>query len=42
MYLFSLNRARADADVLLTPASGRSLVSFGRVILHAPPLPGKA
>ena len=42
VYLFSLNRARADADVLLTPASGRSLVSFGRVILHAPPLPGKA
>ena len=42
VYLFSLNRARADADVLLPPASGRSLVSFGRVILHAPPLPGKA
>ena len=42
VYLFSLNRARADADVLMTPASGRSLVCFGRVILHAPPLPGKA
>ena len=41
VYLFSLNRARADADVLMTPSSGRSLVCFGRVILHAPPLPGK-
>lgn len=42
VYLFSLNRARADADVLLTPGSGRSLACFGRVLLHAPPLPGKA
>ena len=41
VYLFSLNRARADADVLLTPASGRSLVCFGRVLLRTPPLPGK-
>lgn len=42
VYLFSLNRARADADVVFGPSSGRSLVCFGRVILHAPPLPGKA
>ena len=41
VYLFSLNRARADADVVLTGASGRALACFGRVILHAPPLPGK-
>ncbi len=41
VYLFSLNRRRADADLVLTPASGRSLVCFGRVILRAPPLPGK-
>ena len=41
VYLFSLNRARADADVVLPPASGRMLACFGRVILHAPPLPGK-
>ena len=42
VYLFSLNRNRADADVVLTSGSGRTLVCFGRVILHAPPLPGKA
>ncbi|MDD3346393.1 LexA family transcriptional regulator [Oscillibacter sp.] len=42
VYLFSLNRARADADVMFTPSSGRMLVCFGRVIVHAPPLPGKA
>jgi len=41
VYLFSLNRARADADVVLMPSSGRMLACFGRVILHAPPLPGK-
>lgn len=41
VYLFSLNRARADADVVLTAGSGRSLVCFGRVILRSPPLPGK-
>lgn len=40
VYLFSLNRARADADVLLSPAGGRTLVCFGRVIMHALPLPG--
>ena len=36
VYLFSLNRKRADADVVLPPSSGRSLVCFGRVLL-----PGK-
>ena len=41
-YLFSLNRGRADADVLLGPGSGRSLVCFGRVILpHRFSLPGR-
>ena len=41
VYLFSLNRARSDADLVLTAGSGRTLVCFGRVILHAPPLPGR-
>ena len=41
VYLFSLNRARADADVVMTAGSGRTLACFGRVIFHAPPLPGK-
>ena len=31
-YLFSLNRKRADADVVITPNSGRSLFCQGRVI----------
>ena len=42
VYLFSLNRARSDADLVLLPSGGRTLVCFGRVILHAPPLPGLA
>lgn len=41
VYLFSLNRARADADVVFPAASGRTLVCFGRVILRAVPLPGR-
>ena len=41
VYLFSLNRARADADVVLTSAGGRALACFGRVILRAFPLPGR-
>ena len=40
VYLFSLNRARADADVLLTADSGRRLACFGRVLMHPLPLPG--
>ena len=41
VYLFSLNRARANADLVLMPGSSRGLVCFGRVMLHALPLPGK-
>jgi len=41
VYLFSLNRARSDADILLMPGGSRTLVCFGRVMLHALPLPGK-
>ena len=41
VYLLSLNRARADADVVLTPGSGRTLACFGRVILHTLPVVGK-
>ena len=41
VYLFSLNRKRADADVTLAGDSGRSLVCFGRVMLHTMPLPGR-
>ncbi|MBQ1602900.1 MAG: LexA family transcriptional regulator [Oscillospiraceae bacterium] len=41
-YLFSLNRERADADVVFSGSSGRTLVCFGRVILpHRLPLPAK-
>lgn len=39
VYLFSLNRKRADADVVFTRGSGRSLTCFGRVMMHAQPLP---
>ena len=39
VYLFSLNRRRADADVMFTRGSGRSLTCFGRVIMHSQPLP---
>ena len=42
VYLFSLNRKRADADVILPPSSGRSLVCQGRVITKRRyPVPGK-
>ena len=37
VYLFSLNRDRADADVLLPRDSGRSMVCFGRVLLPTKP-----
>lgn len=40
VYLFSLNRRRSDADVLLSSSGGRSLACFGRVMLHHFPLPG--
>lgn len=39
VYLFSLNRKRADADVVFARGSGRSLTCFGRVMMHAQPLP---
>jgi len=39
-YLFSLNRARADADVKIAASSGITLCCFGRVLLdRRPPLP---
>ena len=41
VYLFSLNRKRADADVILPPSGSRGPVCFGRVILHPLPLPGR-
>ncbi|MCI8910407.1 MAG: helix-turn-helix domain-containing protein [Oscillibacter sp.] len=41
VYLFSLNRARSGADLLLMPGGSRTLVCFGRVMMHAMPLPGK-
>ena len=37
VYLFSLNRERADADLVLTPSGNRSLVWYGRVILDRRP-----
>ncbi len=39
VYLFSLNRQRSDADVLLAPSGGRTLTCFGRVMLRTQPLP---
>ena len=40
-YLFSLNRSRADADVVFGAGSGRTLACFGRVMLERHvPLPG--
>ena len=40
VYLFSLNRRRADADVILPPTSGRTLACFGKVLLRGHfPLP---
>ena len=41
VFLFSLNRARSDADVVMSAASGRSFACFGRVIHRTMPLPGK-
>lgn len=39
VYLFSLNRRRADLDVVFGAGSGRSLTCFGRVMMHALPIP---
>lgn len=42
VYLFSLNRKRADADVVLPRDSGRSLICFGRVLMASrPKVPGR-
>lgn len=41
VFLFSLNRSRSDMDVVLTAGSGRTLVSFGRVMMRRLPLPGR-
>ena len=41
VHLYSLNRSRADADVVLTPSSSRTLVCFCRVIMAPLPLPHK-
>ena len=37
VYLFSLNRLRSDADVVLPRDSGRNMVCFGRVMLPRRP-----
>lgn len=43
VYLFSLNRKRADADVVLSPTSGQTFACFGRVLLkNRFPLPAGA
>ena len=39
VYLFSLNRKRADLDVVFPAGSGRSLACFGRVLIHGLPIP---
>lgn len=40
VYLFSANRARADADVLIKASSGITLMCFGKVLTDKPiPLP---
>lgn len=40
IYLFSLNRARRDADMTVTATSGVTVVCFGKVLLDKrPPLP---
>lgn len=42
VYLFSLNRGRADADVVLPPGGNRSFVCQGRVITRRRfPVPGR-
>jgi len=39
VYLFSLNRKRADMDVVFHRSGGRSLTCFGRVMIHSQPIP---
>lgn len=41
VYLYSINRARSDADVVLPRTGGRTLVCLGKVMLrHVPAVPG--
>ena len=41
VYLYSVNRRRADADVVLPRTGGRTVVCLGKVMLrHQPPVPG--
>lgn len=41
VYLYSVNRRRADADVVLPRTGGQTVVCFGKVMLsHLPPVPG--
>lgn len=39
VYLFSLNRRRAELDVTFSVGSGRSLTCFGRVMMHGVAIP---
>lgn len=39
VYLFSLNRDRAELDVVFHQGSGRALTCFGRVMMHGLPIP---
>ena len=39
VYLFSLNRERAELDVVFHQGSGRSLACFGRVMMRGLPIP---
>ena len=42
VYLFSLNRRRADADKTIMHTGDRTLMCFGTIILNnCPPLPGR-
>lgn len=42
VYLFSLNRARKDADLVFPASSNLSLCCFGKILLEKPvPLPGR-
>ena len=41
VYLYSVNRRRADADVVLPRTGGQTVVCLGKVMLrHQPPVPG--
>ena len=42
VYLYSVNRRRAAADVVLPRTGGRTVVCLGKVMLrHQPPIPGR-